>query len=375
MAEISPRTQPVAREELRAPRRGRSSPPRTSPTRSSSSTTADGRDRQPVYTPGRASPTSAADRTCPAPRARQGLQADQPRRRLLARRRAQHAAHPHLRHGLRHQGRARRLPRAPRGGARSATTAGSARELDLFHLPGAARLALLASQGRHASLERCIEDCGADEHSGAATTRSRRRMILRRETYGTSGHCDNYRDNIFVPARSTTARLRAQADELPRPHAHLRISLRSYRDLPLRFAELARCTATSSAARCTGSCACATSPRTTRTSSAPPSRSRTRSRGCVRLQPHIYAAFGFEDVRIELSTRPEKRSAPTRSGTHRGRAHATRSRAAEIAYELQPGRRRLLRPQDRLAHTRRPRPRLAVRHDPARLPACPSAST
>ena len=49
----------------------------------------------------------------------QGVQADRPRRRLLARRRAQHAADPHLRHRVLHAGRPRRVPRAARGGARA----------------------------------------------------------------------------------------------------------------------------------------------------------------------------------------------------------------------------------------------------------------
>ena len=58
-------------------------------------------------------------RPAPAEReADQGVQADRPRRRLLARRRAQHAADPHLRHRLLLAGRPRRAPRAARGGAR-----------------------------------------------------------------------------------------------------------------------------------------------------------------------------------------------------------------------------------------------------------------
>ena len=49
----------------------------------------------------------------------QGGQADGPRRRVLARRRAQQAADADLRHGLLRPGRPRRVPRAPRGGARA----------------------------------------------------------------------------------------------------------------------------------------------------------------------------------------------------------------------------------------------------------------
>ena len=46
----------------------------------------------------------------------QGDQADRPRRRVLARRREEHAAHAHLRNGLLLAGRSRRVPRASRGG-------------------------------------------------------------------------------------------------------------------------------------------------------------------------------------------------------------------------------------------------------------------
>ena len=58
-------------------------------------------------------------RPAPAEReADQGVQADRARRRLLARRRAQQAADPHLRHRLLLAGRPRRVSRAARAGAR-----------------------------------------------------------------------------------------------------------------------------------------------------------------------------------------------------------------------------------------------------------------
>ena len=81
----------------------------------------------------------------------------------------------------------------------------------------------------------------------------------------------------------------------------------------------------------------------------------------------LYALFGFDDVRVELSTRPEKSI-----GTD-AQWEMAESRAAQALeemgreYKLQPGRRRLLRPEDRLPHHRRARSLLAVRHVPARL--------
>ena len=71
----------------------------------------------------------------------QGLQADEGRRRLLARRFAQRDAAAHLRHRVARREGARRLPARGSKKPRSATTAASASELDLFHLqeeaPGA----------------------------------------------------------------------------------------------------------------------------------------------------------------------------------------------------------------------------------------------
>ena len=56
----------------------------------------------------------------------------------------------------------------------------------------------------------------------------------------------------------------------------------------------ATCTATSRAARCTACCASATSSRTTRTSSAPRSRSRTRCSRCLEFGFAWYDMFGFD---------------------------------------------------------------------------------
>ena len=55
----------------------------------------------------------------------------------------------------------------------------------------------------------------------------------------------------------------------------------------------ARSTATSAPACCTACCACGASPRTTRTSSAPPSRSRTRSSRCCASRWTIWKALRF----------------------------------------------------------------------------------
>ena len=67
-----------------------------------------------------------------------------------------------------------------------------------------------------------------------------------------------------------------------------------------------RSTATSSRARCTGCCASGTSPRTTRTSSAPREQIEDEIFGCLDFAAYLYDLFGLE-ARFELSTRPENK--------------------------------------------------------------------
>ena len=92
----------------------------------------------------------------PAPPERdadQGGQADESRRRVLARRRAQHAAHADLRHRVLLPGRPRRAPRAARAGTRARPQTARDAARPLSPLRPLARVAVLASQG-HGALER-----------------------------------------------------------------------------------------------------------------------------------------------------------------------------------------------------------------------------
>ena len=88
--------------------------------------------------------------------------------------------------------------------------------------------------------------------------------------------------------------------------------------------------------------------------------------GCLEFAFATYAVFGLE-VRIELSTRPDKRIGSddlwdrSRSGAPE-RAREPRPRLCR-----QPGRRRVLRAEDRYAHDRLAGPFVAARHDPAGL--------
>ena len=80
----------------------------------------------------------------------------------------------------------------------------------------------------------------------------------------------------------------------------------------------------------------------------------------------IYRDFGFTDVRIKFSDRPEKRVG---ADAVWDKAEAALKRAVEAAgldLRAQSGRGRVLRAQARICLARRDRARLAMRHDPGR---------
>ena len=142
----------------------------------------------------------------------------------------------------------------------------------------------------------------------------------------------------------------------------------SYRDLPLRLAEFGLVHAQRARGRAARPAA--------RPRLHPGRRARLLHRGADRATrstrsaqaiDELYARFGFDDVRVELSTRPEKSIGTDEQWE---RAEAALREALERQgreYDAQPRRRRLLRAEDRLPHHRRARPLLAVRHLPARL--------
>ncbi len=94
----------------------------------------------------------------------------------------------------------------------------------------------------------------------------------------------------------------------------------------------------------------------------------TRSQRFVKLLDHVYNAFGLE-VHGEVRHAPRAAARRRRAcGTAPRRALKAALEAHRPALRAQAGRRRVLRPEDRLRRLRQHRPQVAAGHDPARLP-------
>ena len=160
--------------------------------------------------------------------------------------------------------------------------------------------------------------------------------IMDRSLWEKSGHWENYRENMFTTASEN----RDYAVKPMNCPGHVQIfnsGLHSYRDLPLRLAEFGSCHRNEPSGALHGL---------------------MRVRGFTQDDAHIfcteeqveaevadfiamlyevYGDFGFSDVLVKLSTRPEKRVGSDETWDQAERALAAALEQNRLQYDLQPG--------------------------------------
>ena len=178
--------------------------------------------------------------------------------------------------------------------------------LDLFHLQDEAP-GMVFWHPRGWALWQTIEQHMRKELDAAGYREVKTPQIMDKTFWEKSGHWDNYKDNMFV----TQSEKREYAVKPMNCPGHVQIfnnSLRSYRDLPMRLAEFGSCHRNEPSGALHGL---------------------MRVRGFVQDDAHIfctedqivdearrfnellvriYKQFGFHDVAVKLSLRPEKRA-------------------------------------------------------------------
>lgn len=180
------------------------------------------------------------------------------------------------------------------------------KQLDLFHLQDEAP-GMVFWHPRGWALWQTIEQHMRKELDAAGYREVKTPQIMDKAFWEKSGHWDNYKDNMFV----TQSEKREYAVKPMNCPGHVQIfnnSLRSYRDLPMRLAEFGSCHRNEPSGALHGL---------------------MRVRGFVQDDAHIfctedqivdearrfnellvriYKQFGFHDVAVKLSLRPEKRA-------------------------------------------------------------------
>ena len=234
--------------------------------------------------------TSAAARTCPAPAASARSSSSASPARTGAATRTRQMLTRVYGTAFFDAGGARRAPEAPRGGARPRPPQARPRARPV-HVPRGQRPGSpFWLPAGHGGVERARRASGARRTPRAATGRSRRRSCTT-STCSRPAGTGTCTATTCTSRRSRTRLMGLKPMNCP---AHILIydaERRSYRELPVRLAELgprAPPRAERHAARPRS--ASGTSRRTTRTSSARPSRSQDEIIGCLRLRFAIYDA-------------------------------------------------------------------------------------
>ena len=130
-------------------------------------------------------------------------------------------------------------------------------------------------------------------------------LILNESVWARSGHLDHYRDNMFF-IESDDNRFGIKPMNCPGAALVYRSDIRSYRDLPLRLSEFGHCHRFEPSGVLSG---------LTRVRAFTQDDAHVYCRldqvkaevvALVDLVKEVYGEFGFEDIQIEVSTRPEK---------------------------------------------------------------------
>ena len=207
--------------------------------------------------------------------------------------------------------------------------------LDLFHLQEEAP-GMVFWHPKGWSVWQAVEQYMRGRLTDAGYQEVKTPQVMDRSLWEKSGHWDNYKENMFV----TESEKRDYAIKPMNCPGHVQIfnhGLRSYRDLPLRLAEFGSCHRNEPSGALHGL---------------------MRVRGFVQDDAHIFCTeeqivaeakafnelafsvyddFGFKDVKVKLSLRPEKRAGSDAVWDHAEDGLRTALRACGVEWEELPG--------------------------------------
>ena len=151
-----------------------------------------------------------------------------------------------------------------------------------------------------------------------------------------SGHWDNFADNMFI----TSSEERSYAIKPMNCPCHVQIfnqGLRSYRDLPLRMAEFGSCHRNEPSGSLHGLMRVRNFVQDDAHIFCTPEQMRDEVLAFNELVFDVYRDFGFDDIAVKLSTRPEQRVGSDAVWDRAEAALKDALESREIPYETQPG--------------------------------------
>jgi len=189
---------------------------------------------------------------------------------------------------------------------------------------------------RGVTLVNTILEYWRDLHRRAGYMEIRTPLILNESLWRRSGHWDNYRENMYF-TEIDEVRYAVKPMNCPGGMLLFRAEPHSYRDLPMRVAELGFVHRHEKSGVLHGLFRVRAFTQDDAHIYCTPEQMVGEVAGVVRLILEIYRTFQFEDVRLELSTRPEKRIGSDDMWDRAEAALEEALRGLGLAYQVNPG--------------------------------------
>jgi len=183
------------------------------------------------------------------------------------------------------------------------------KELDLFSIQEAYGQGLIFWHPKGGAIRKELEDYLRQQLSERGYGLVFTPHIAKRDLWFTSGHEKNYADSMFSPVEFEGQEFRLKPMNCPFHIGIYKSAQRSYRDLPLRYAELG----TVYRAELSGTLHGLTRVRGFTQDDAhifcTPETVRQEVIGCIDFAFHMFDVFGFNDIKVELSVRGSDQTA------------------------------------------------------------------
>ncbi|BCL74555.1 threonine--tRNA ligase [Jeongeupia sp. HS-3] len=161
-------------------------------------------------------------------------------------------------------------------------------------------------------------------------------MVMDRSLWEKSGHWENYRDGMFT----TESEKRDYAVKPMNCPGHIQVfnqGLRSYRDLPVRYAEFGSCHRNEPSGSLHGIMRVRGFVQDDAHIFCTEAQVQQEAAAFIDLLKEVYADFGFDEILVKLSTRPEKRIGTEESWDRAEAALAAALDSKGLAFEYLPG--------------------------------------
>ncbi|BBN59016.1 threonine--tRNA ligase [Hydrogenovibrio marinus] len=209
------------------------------------------------------------------------------------------------------------------------------KQLDLFHVdelaPG---MAFWHPKGT--TLYKVVEDYMRQQLNESGYQEVRTPLIMDRSLWEKSGHWDKFKDNMFT----TETENRDYAVKPMNCPGHIQVfnrDLSSYRDLPIRLAEFGLVHRNEPSGTLHGLMRVRSFTQDDAHIFCTPDQIKQEVQACIDLVFSTYADFGFDDIQVKFSTRPEQRVGSDEVWGLAEAALEQTLKDAHLEYALQPG--------------------------------------